>query len=91
MYSHIPASCRKMGSALRQVNSSTLIPSMVGSRRTRFIFPLMKTVWYCSRLRFFSAFWAAVSRRFRFVFFLSSFSFFLLISGVPRWPGQPSR
>jgi hypothetical protein len=75
------------------------MPSMVGGRLTRFCFPLMKIVMYSFRRRFFSAFSAAVSFRFRFVMldtapFLSlsgfewlhfSLIFQYLIPGAPSW------
>ena len=64
--SHISFSCRKIGSALRRMNSSTSIPSMVGGRRTRFCLPFIKTVVNSRRRRLFSAFSAGVSLRLSF-------------------------
>jgi hypothetical protein len=53
------------GSAFCRMNSSTSIPSMVGGRRSRFIFPWTKMVMNSWRRRFFAAFSASVSFRFR--------------------------
>ena len=61
-----------MGSAFLRMNSSTSIPSMVGGRRIRFCFPLMKMVMYSFCLRFFSAFSAAVSFRLRFAMMVTA-------------------
>ena len=50
-----------MGSAFIRMKSSTGISSTVGSRLTRFCFPLTKILMYSLRIRFFAALLAGVS------------------------------
>ena len=67
MSSHRPSWSSQIGSAFRRINSSTGIPSIMGGRRTRVIFPLTNTVRNSCCRFLLAAFSAGVNFRFGFV------------------------
>ena len=66
MYSHISFWWSQIGSAFLRMNSSTLIPSIVGGRLIRFCFPLINMAIYSCWRFLFAAFSAGVNFRFGF-------------------------